>query len=220
MFLALRSEQSFWRPRKQQLYFVHVPKCGGSYVEATFGRALKNSLTNTHPKARGHLTYLEYKEVFRSVGVNLEELPTFAVVRNPWDWHVSWFHYIKGDTGGRKSGHRIEHDQFKNFSFADYVEWLDDPNALRSPMGYLQKEISDWIIDENEEIWVSRVLREECLCEDLEKFVDEMDLRVNVVNKICNSSKHDNFRRYYTDGLVEKVAKRHERDIAMFSYQF
>lgn len=220
MVVCRRTGYRLFFPPRQHLYFVHVPKCGGSYVAGTFGRTIDRCPTNTLPEARGHRTYLEYRDIFQRRGMNFGAAPSFAVVRNPWDWHVSWFYYIKGDQGGRKSGHRLEHELFQRFQFAGYLTWLEDPYAARSPQGYIVRQVSDWIVDEQGRIAVSYVLRQERLKSDLERLVSELDLRVTVRNGTRNTSQHDDYHRYYTDNLVECVARRHARDIALLGYSF
>lgn len=110
----------------QLIYFVHVPKCGGKFIEKVFSPWIQKCPTLAMPWAAGHLTYLEYKERFRKYAhLDFDKGCTFGVVRNPWDWHVSWFHYLKGDPTGAQTGHAIEGALFQDMTFTDYVYWLD-----------------------------------------------------------------------------------------------
>ena len=72
-----------------KLIYIHIPKCGGSSLNTNLE---KYRIENFNKKI-GHSTYLEYKNI---VGNKLfNEYKTFMIVRNPWDWHISWFFYLK-----------------------------------------------------------------------------------------------------------------------------
>jgi hypothetical protein len=66
--------------------FVHVPKTGGTFLrKLCFERLPKDWLieNSLHP----HTRYDQIKDGY-------PHLPVFALVRNPWDWYVSWYHFM------------------------------------------------------------------------------------------------------------------------------
>src|SRR5262245_26995961 len=101
--------------RRMKLRFIHIPKCGGKYVESVFSPWIA-SCDTLSDWAAGHLTFQEYRTAFETQGIRFTDAFTFAVVRNPWDWHVSWYHYFKSDPEGSDSGHRIEGQMFQRLS--------------------------------------------------------------------------------------------------------
>lgn len=66
------------------LTFIHVPKTGGSSIQHWL---LNNTKDPIYPKKSVHWSVRDAKENFKTVG------KTFCVVRNPYDWMVSWFEY-------------------------------------------------------------------------------------------------------------------------------
>jgi len=62
--------------------FVHIPKTGGSFIQTVIGEHLPVLDLSSYT----HTPYAELPERWR-------HLPAFCVVRNPWDWYVSWFHH-------------------------------------------------------------------------------------------------------------------------------
>jgi hypothetical protein len=64
------------------LVFVHVPKTAGTFIQKTL---------------RAHLRVLadwdDAHTPYDELPAEWKHLPAFCVIRNPWDWYVSWFHY-------------------------------------------------------------------------------------------------------------------------------
>lgn len=203
-----------------KMIFVHTPKCGGTYVNRAFGRRFRRCPTLTWPEAAGHLLYTQYRDIFRARGQDIHDYYLFSVVRNPFDWHVSWFNYIRKDEGGRRSGHRIEAELFARMNFADYVQWLEDPDAPRGPQGYIQRQVHEWLIDETGNIRVDRVLRQENLRDDFAAMIAETGILVRPGNRRRNVSNDKDFRSFYTPREVDIIARRHATDCALFGYGF
>lgn len=202
------------------MVFVHTPKCAGSFVAAAFGRRFRRCITLRRKELRGHLTWQEYKARFAELGLSIADFVTFSTVRNPWAWHVSWYSYIRNDSGGRRSGHRIEHELFQTMSFADYVNTLEDPDLPRGPQGYLTRQISDWFVDETGEIAVDYVLRTEHMAQDFDVMRKSENLRVALPEKPLNVSNAHDFREFYNDATADIIRSRHARDISLFGYDF
>lgn len=202
------------------MYFVHVPKCGGKFVESIFKPFMQECPLFVEGWAAGHQTYAEYRKGFEARNMNIDKGYTFAVVRNPWDWHVSWYHYLKGDPTGADSGHSIEGQLFQTMSFEYYVNWLSDDDAPRSPQGYLQRQVSDWVVGRNGKIAVDKVLQQEHLYDEVLAMANALRLKINIRDVRINSSDRSEYRRYYNDRTAHLVADRHKRDIEMFGYSF
>jgi hypothetical protein len=68
--------------------FVHIPKTGGSFIQKAIA---DNMPVRDHEiaAADGAWSHTPYS----SLPTHWRHLPAFCVVRNPWDWYVSWFHY-------------------------------------------------------------------------------------------------------------------------------
>lgn len=202
------------------MYFVHVPKCGGKFVESMFRPYMEHCPLFTEGWAAGHQTYAEYRMGFEARYMDIDKGYTFAVVRNPWDWHVSWYHYIKGDPMGADSGHAIEAQLFQTMSFENYIDWLSDDDAPRSPQDYIRRQMSDWVIDGNGKVAINRILRQERLADDLNAMAKDLRLLVTIKDAKVNASDRADYRRYYNDRTAEAVAARHSRDISLFGYSF
>lgn len=206
--------------RRCRVIFIHVPKCAGSYVEAAFQPWIRLCPTRTWRRTRGHLTWREYSRAFAGTRVRLEDHYAFSAVRNPWDWHVSWFHYLRQDEGGRRSGHPVEAALFSRFAFSDYIAWLSDPDAPASPQGYIRRQMSDWLVDERGDIAVDRVLRAETIGAGLAALRQELNLDIRLPATRINASRRARYRDYFSAREADVIAERHRDDIARFGYVF
>ena len=205
-----------------KMIFIHTPKCGGSFVNNAFGKRFMSCPTIQWKEARGHKTYLEYREIFRNRGQDIHDYVLFTVVRNPWDWHLSWYNYVSKDLGAKKSGMLVEYEQIKDMSFSDYLKWLNDSDLPRSRDDYMRRQISDWLVNEKEALAVKHILRQEQLEADLLSLQQEFGLKLDIrFGERINASRLDSdYRRAYSSVEAEMIAERHARDIGLFGYTF
>ncbi len=222
MFVPRNRIERLWPWAGERMIFIHTPKCGGSFVADAFGLRFSLCPTLRWREAAGHRTYREYRDIFSARGHDIHDWRLFTVIRNPWDWHVSWYNYVGKDEGGRHSGLPLEHEQIRNLSFSDYLKWLDDEELPRSPENYLRMQISDWIVDEQGRTRADHVLRQETLESDLRDMAAKYGLLLKVRQGArINASRADrDYRKYYSDADAERIARRHARDIRMFGYSF
>ena len=112
--------------------FIHVPKTGGDFIRRLCLRHLPPEESSRHQIAK-HGPDTEIPAAHAG-------LPRFALVRNPWDWHVSWYHYLAGS--GRPEEHRdrvrIQNPWFVQLTndfttdFAGTMRRLYDPASAAS----------------------------------------------------------------------------------------
>jgi len=76
----------------ESFVFVHIPRTGGSFIQTVVGEQLPVLDQSDYT----HAPYAELAERWR-------HLPAFCVVRNPWDWYVSWFHQVIGSPQKRSA---------------------------------------------------------------------------------------------------------------------
>ncbi|MEP3346871.1 MAG: sulfotransferase family 2 domain-containing protein [Litoreibacter sp.] len=220
--LVVRNLFERFRPacKGMQLLFVHTPKCGGSYVQAALGPGGKKCFSVTNPLFAGHLSWQKYRDRLALVDQSIADFTTFSVVRNPFDWHVSWFNYIRNPLGGRRSGYHVEHHLFQTMDFADYVHWLGDPKGVRSVQFDMGRLLCDWVVDESGKIVVNEILRQEQLEDGLAEMKQRHNLRIKLPAKKINTSNASDYRSFYTAKEVDIISERHARDLDMFGYTF
>jgi hypothetical protein len=78
----------------ESFVFLHVPKTAGTFIQSVLLDHMPVVDTGEHT----HMPYSSLRPEWR-------ELPGLYVVRNPWDWYVSWFHWtLKRGRGLQERG--------------------------------------------------------------------------------------------------------------------
>lgn len=203
--------------------FLHVPKTAGlSIREALKGYAhepekfrierpamLKDGKPNpVYDIWRVALLHAKAQDVRKEIG---EELYTgyykFAFVRNPWDWHVSMFHFLK---------HMMYKPVARLNSFEEYLEWVvRSERPFPKGAAKFQKEI---LTDRQGLLIVDFVGRYENLANDFAQVCRQLNINADLPR--LNSSPHGEYRAYYTDRTRDMVADYFKPDIELFGYTF
>jgi hypothetical protein len=149
----------------------------------------------------------------------LKELPPeqfsryfkFAFVRNPWDLHVSLYHFILREPTSST------YAQVASLgSFDAFLEW-----AIATPHLF-PKGITKWqhemIADEQGVLLVDFVGRYESLDRDFTHVC--RTLGISAVLPHLNRSEHRDYRAYYTPRTRGLLARHCGADIEMFGYSF
>lgn len=194
---------------EKKIIFIHIPKTAGTSITDL----LKDNTTNkkfrynNHGKLRVLPDILDYHKHSSSsryeklLGENLySEYFKFTFVRNPWDRMVSWFEYARL---GRP------------YNATEFERWIDMVEARSDDQMHKFMENGIKKVDfigrfENLEEDMSFVLKETGLEEE------------NLLNlkKLNQSTRMEDYTRYYTPFLKEKVEKIFEEEIEYFKYRF
>ncbi|HEX2086563.1 MAG TPA: sulfotransferase family 2 domain-containing protein [Solirubrobacteraceae bacterium] len=200
--------------------FIHVPKTGGeSVVEAlrpfsddppvppggrtpVIRKLYVNALYQLRERRYGHITAKELQAAMP--GEFFATAFKFAFVRNPWDWHVSTYHYVV---------QQPEHEDHARYvalgSFEAYLEHRAAEGAA------LQ---SDYVLGDDGELLVDFVGRQEALAGHFALACERIGIRASLPH--VNRSSHRDFRSYYSPRTRDLVAELCRRDIEAFGYEF
>lgn len=165
-------------------------------------RSLCNQLNLAPYPYRDHVSAWE---VVEKMGIErFKQYFSFAVVRNPWDWQVSRYHYITQNVR-----HRYHAEVQRLGSFETFVlEWLPQ---------HVYQQFSS-LSDEKGNILVNGILKFETLEEDFQTICRQIGIKVQLPH--LNQTKHRAYQNYYTIASREMVAKLYARDIELFGYSF
>lgn len=138
----------------------------------------------------------------------------FAIVRNPYDWIVSWYHYRKSNSipRGNRNPNCTDNISFK--------QWLIDPESSaynKTGIGLTMSQMD--VIEGNDEITLDFIGKLENLQQDFDTVCDKIGIpRQQLSYK--NKSKHNRYTEYYDDETKSIVAERYAREIELFGYKF
>jgi hypothetical protein len=154
----------------------------------------------------------------------------FGFVRNPWDWLVSWYHFVRNtrvspDTGKPWKHHLHKYVEGKDFPA--FVDWVTEEHGLclatgrrrssfRDKRPFLQK---DWLADDAGRLLVDFTGRFENLHADFKAVCTRIGLP-DVDLPHVNKADHAPYRKYYDGETREKVAAYFSEDIETFGYKF
>ncbi len=202
---------------RHRFVFIHVFKAAGISVrqalepyayrpDGSFWRRLRRRLGLAAPEPLAALGPHAFAADVRAAlpEKTFRRYFKFAFVRNPWDWQVSWYHYI------RQSPSHYLHDVVSRMrDFDEYVTWRVD-NDRR-----LQR---DFVVDARGRLLVDFLGRFERLEEDFAAVCAHIGIRGALPHS--NRSRHRDYRWYYTDRTRELVELAWAEDVEAFGYRY
>lgn len=202
--------------RKHKFIFIHIYKTGGSSISNALMPYCKPSL---QVWAHQYLSLMniqilkpfQYDGHISAVRLANEmgkqaysQYFSFSFVRNPWDWHVSLYHFMLS-----RPAHPSHQHIKKLGSFENYIKWRN--GGMKS-----QKSL---ISDSDGNIMVDFVGRFERLRTDYLKVCSKIGVKARKLPH-KKAVKRKPYQYYYTPKLRDMVAEINKVDIDFFEYQF
>jgi hypothetical protein len=202
---------------RHKLLFVHVAKNAGTSIthalrplaggelRRKIGRILRRHGIITRLDASPYPAHSTAAELRRLLGpARYARYFSFAIVRNPWDRHVSFFHYIRRD-----STHH-QHALFQEFpDFTAYARWrIDNPNRLQRTL----------VCDDEGRLLVNFIGRYENLAADFSTVCGRVGATIDLPRK--NVSNDRPYREFYNAESRDLIARATAPDIELFGYEF
>ena len=188
---------------QQKILFVHAPKTGGTSI-----RNWLTNNTNAHPlKAAKHYSKENILKKFNSIEVNF----SFAVVRNPWDYAVSWYFFNRDralrrlDSPKQKGKYSNEYNLHVLSEFDKGIEYYLT-NFNKKPLSLTTKD-------------VNYILKLETIDQDFKKIQDIFQC-YTPLDHLNKSNRKKDYRQYYNDKTKNIIAERFREDINVFKYTF
>ena len=193
--------------RELKFIFVHVPKTGGNAIE------------NTLPKCHRRKDRKKFREMVPREkhillkDVNSDGLFSFGFVRNPWDRMVSLYHFrAQKDNQNNKFDQQRLRDYGFEKSLLTGILGVNNP-PWNAPELNMTNDAMTWLegcdfIGQFE--WLQQDF--DHICEVIK--IDKREL------PHTNKSNHEDYRKYYTQEMVDFVADAHKDTIEAFGYTF
>lgn len=208
--------------------FIHIPKTGGSAIKRVFQDDFQNwTKTNTWVSAykegdtnvikTSHRKYSEFSE-FQMYGK-----PVFGIVRNPWDWHVSFYEYFINSY----SNNLDEQIQKHGFMQENYISFEKHIKNIRSNL-FKYNNLVDLCLDQQYTYLTDSKgkikadwIKFENLNENLNDYLRSKNIPTVTLEQVrVTKKKNDDFRSYYNEETYEIIKQKHKKDIELFNYKF
>lgn len=224
---------------------VHVPKTAGQLIRMLIAYRRKHwkfLIEDTHIKLSE--AKIKLAEQAPKFNIDINSVPSFVFVRNPWEYFVSRYFQRQRDIENEQQyiivermGNSIEGFQKHMYLLAEIAEKTDISQSIAQ---YILKDdglpacgrtfqylsIGTWhyqLVDEK----VDFVGRFENLIEDLKSILLKVAPNVFTIQEIevkkdslVNKSTHEHYSKYYNAELRDLVAKWDAKYIAEFNYDF
>ncbi|MDJ0663807.1 MAG: sulfotransferase family 2 domain-containing protein [Acidimicrobiia bacterium] len=207
---------------------LHMPKTGGVFIrmllQKHYGDAVRLASGDAfgQPDARA-----DQHHALRDVPRKLRRLPTFGVVRNPWDWYVSWFHFFT--TYEHRPPLFMKVSEGKSLDFPEFMSNLYSYPKRSAEYKYNSFSAEYYRIfgcsprrPRNPKVVMGRY---ETVHDDLYAFLETVGVSEACLEEIhsfrkMNPSQHEHYSTYYTPELVEAVYEHNRPIIDEFGYEF
>ncbi|MEM8678173.1 MAG: sulfotransferase family 2 domain-containing protein [Planctomycetota bacterium] len=217
---------------KHNFFFIHIYKNAGTSVKNALAKLEPNGLKPKSlkwrvrrkvertlggvfvPRKRGmdrliQLNTLKFGHlVFQDIedNINVDQLKFFAICRNPWDWQVSLYRFVRGFED------HFQHNMTTEMSFDEYIHWRCHQDAR------LQK---NFLVDFRLRVRDIFVLRFENLHEDWGRLSTHLGVELPPLPHTNRSNaKNEAYKDYYTPETRALVEETFAEDIEYFNYSF
>ena len=209
--------------------FLHLPRAAGQFVR---------KVCFDHLPTRWFVPNdLDWNASYDEIAQDFSDLPIFALVRNPWDWYVSWYHHLTQDRPERRSGPMWERAfERGRADFATVVRRACTGEGFANPRtGAIMREravdhysaayariVGSGVDEGRVEVGRFESFRTELLAFlERHRVPTAAGFRSAVLNDPpVNTSRHRSYREYYDDELRELVEARASELIARYGYAF
>ncbi|MBR8826881.1 MAG: sulfotransferase family 2 domain-containing protein [Gomphosphaeria aponina SAG 52.96 = DSM 107014] len=132
----------------------------------------------------------------------------FAFVRNPWDWQLSFYFFLK-----RIKTHQL-YELANNYNFPEFLKiHLDSQPPL----------LLDFLTDSQGNIIVDKIGRLENIEQDFREIIQKIALDPNLLvlpQKNVSENRQRGYQSYYDQKSAALVAEYFQKDINYFQYTF
>tara|TARA_B100000029_G_C17452741_1_gene915566 strand:+ start:45 stop:671 length:627 start_codon:yes stop_codon:yes gene_type:complete len=204
---------------RKKIIFIHIHKVAGKSISTAMENNyipkliqnneyfrwkykkyfLRNTIFTKRDSLTTHSYAVDYKNYLKK---DYKNFFSFAFVRNPLDWQVSMYFYMKNATG------HPQHNLINKMSFNEYIEW----RCLNEVT--FQK---DYLVDNNGKLIVDFIGRYENLLLDIRKIEKQSGLIFNLPH--LNRSNHENYLKYYNKSSKDLIYKYFKKDFEMLNYE-
>jgi hypothetical protein len=201
--------------------FIHIPKTAGGSIDCAlqpwaiqsprthYRRLLSHLPIRENPQKASLRTHATADWVRLKLGNELfDRLYKFAFVRNPFDWIVSRYEYI------RQTPEHHRNRTVAKLDFSDFVGF-EQARCLKRRM-----DQSHFLLSRSGELLVDDVFRFESLEADTQSVFERLNLQPPQALPHRHRTQRRPYQEYYSNADRIRVAELYARDLERFGYEF
>lgn len=191
--------------------FTHIPKTGGNFVR---------QILEDYAPATWELQKLEDHASHEQIPATHRELPRLAMARNPFSWHVSWFHFQQ----------KNPHDFFQEISQGGTLDFgaamrraYTGDGRLANSAGALTQTLLEMLGQGlgGANIGMMEDMRKELLrlfaeCTEVPRSMEEAIMKM----PRQNTTQHNHYSTYYDQELRDIVRTKDAPVFDFFGYEW
>ena len=196
--------------------FIHIPKTGGNSITKWMGDNFHTKIT----KRKQHATVQDVKAGNHSLGPVSDLGWKFCVVRNPWDYMVSWYAFQKMLAQNRiefvKQNPHLENSKKDKFNLELQQKRIDRLN-----LGFdVWIKNTQWVTQHTWAKDCDYIIKFENLSEEFKLVQEKLncDVPLGHLNKTVGRPKV--YKDYYTQETIDIVAEKYAIDIKTYNYNY
>ena len=203
---------------KYNYIYFHLFKCAGNSIRKVLKITRGTELHGVHVEAKDVKKHFEARGIIKQY----EDYFKFAFIRNPYNWMISTYFYIKA------SRIHYEHQRANTMNFQQFLDYYIKV-MMTKPYPYGSNKcitLNEFVRDEEGKIIVDYIGKVETLEKDFRAICEKIDFKyynkethtLPFINVTGNRDK--GYRQYYNAASKKMVADRFAEDLDYFKYTF
>lgn len=194
------------------LLFIHIPKTAGSSVKHWYKQRYKKF----HKCMHGMISHPALKQA-------AAEMPSFAIVRNPYDLVYSWYRYKEKMLKEPRHKDKLERWAWnRGFDFwlqryAEKINYTPNKQGSANPISPSFSQLR--YISISGKIMIDHILRFENLSSEWNLIKQLSSCNIDLVH-VNSTERKGSYRSAYTPESKRIVEKYYRSDLEKFSYVF
>jgi len=223
---------------KHKFIYVHIPKCGGTYVtnhllpfsedygRGDIGKKTSDSIMVRRPSDEDHgfwgMDYMHanVKRLHEFMGEEeFQQYFSFATIRNPWERLVSVTAW--GEPTILEGMPHNKEEFYNNVQpSSDYVGMKAHILDLNEDFFWSTAPAQHYLLDKRGNLGVDYVFDVSNMLSGLDTVCNQIGIGLGLERRKHNISKHRHYSHYYDNELRDYVAKMYAWEIKTFGYKF
>lgn len=204
---------------EKKFLFIHIPKTAGTSIRRVLAPWCVKPAHNQYRRLLSHLpvpedpekAWLRIHDTARWARLKLprevfDNSLKFAVVRNPYDYAVSYYEFQRGNPASSR------HAKAQGEDFPAFLERMERKNRIK---GIRQ---SEWVTDRSGRIIVDRILHFERLDTEFPALLEDLGIADASPLPRVNTTQREDYRSYYDRATRQLATELFLRDLALFGY--